>query len=111
MPHARSVGRDAEDRVADFLLAKGYIIITRRFKTAHGELDLVALDGDELVMVEVKARFAGGVPEEAVGERKAGRLRLAAVEYLRKMEEPERAFRFDLVAVTPEGLRHYERVF
>jgi putative endonuclease len=97
--------------VAEFLLAKGYVIVTRRFKTAHGELDLVALDGDELVMVEVKARFAGGVPEEAVGELKARRLRMAAVEYLRSMEEPERAYRFDLVAVTPGEIRHYERIF
>ena len=41
-PNRRAEGRDAEDRAADFLIAKGMTIITRRFKCRHGELDLVA---------------------------------------------------------------------
>jgi putative endonuclease len=109
MPDFRGVGREAEDRVADFLVAKGYTIVTRRFKAKHGEIDLVALDGDLLVFVEVKwRRDADARPEDAVDERKAMHLAAAAAEYLREVGEPNRPFRCDIVAATPLGMRHYE---
>ena len=109
MPDLRGVGREAEDRVAEFLIGKGYTIVTRRFKAAHGEIDLVALDGDLLVFVEVKWRRGRDArPEDALDERKAGHLFDAAQEYLFKMGDVDREFRCDLVACTPAEIRHYE---
>lgn len=109
MPDLRGLGKDAEDRAADFLMAKGYTIVTRRFKAKHGEIDLVVLDGDLLVFVEVKWRRDGDSrPEDAVDDRKTAHLADAAAEYLVKMGEPDRAFRCDVVAATPLGMRHYE---
>lgn len=112
MPSLRRVGADAEDRAADFLLGLGYTIVTRRFKAAHGEIDIVALDGSTLVFVEVKlTRTHGAVPEAAVDERKVRRLVWAADEYLHKAGEPDRPIRYDIVAIDSRGLRHHIDAF
>jgi putative endonuclease len=107
----RGVGREAEDRAADFLIANGYTILTRRYTTPFGELDIVALDGETLVFVEVKYRRAAGyVPEEAVGERKLFNLKRATQSYLEKFPQA-REWRFDLIAIDGDGLRHYPNSF
>ena len=106
----RAQGRDHEDRAAEFLLGLGYTLVTRRFKAAGGEIDIVAMDGDVLVFVEVKYR-ASGAPEEAVGYTKAARLASAVDAYLAKTGAHEAHSRFDLIAVTPEGLRHHVGAF
>jgi putative endonuclease len=108
MPDRRSQGRDAEDQAADFLLSQGLTMVTRRFKCRAGELDLIALDGDTLAFIEVKQRLTpGSRPEESVSKRKRELLHQSAREYLRKMGEPERPYRFDLVAIDRDGIRHY----
>ena len=107
----RRKGTDAEDEAADFLIGQGFTIVTRRFKASGGELDLVALDGDLLVFVEVKQRRAGYVPEASIGQLKRDRLFKAAHDYLEKTGQPGRDFRFDVVALFPNGIRHHRGVF
>jgi putative endonuclease len=108
----RALGREAEDRAAELLVAKGYTVVTRRFKARHGEIDLVALDGDLLVFVEVKWRRGRDArPEDALDDRKAAHVLEAAREYLFKVGEPERAFRCDLIAVTGDEVRHHVDAF
>lgn len=112
MPNLRVVGRQAEDVAADYLLGLGYTLVTRRFKASRGELDLIALDGDVLVVVEVKERRAPGFsPEEGVTEAKVKNISDALTEYLNKMGEPEREVRFDLIAIDRDGLRHHIDAF
>ncbi|HYP62521.1 MAG TPA: YraN family protein, partial [Acidocella sp.] len=53
---AESLGRDAEDLVAQGLEAQGYKILARRLRTKAGEIDLVVADAARLIFVEVKAR-------------------------------------------------------
>lgn len=55
-------------------------IVDRRWRCAHGELDIVAIDGDTFVFVEVKTRrgLAYGHPFEAITPAKVRRLRLLA---------------------------------
>ena len=108
MSDLRRVGRDAEDRAAAHLLDQGYTIVTRRFSSRSGEIDIIAFDGDVLVFVEVKERRAPGyLPEEGVGETKIGRMRRAADDYLIKMGEIGREIRFDVIAIDSKGLRHH----
>jgi putative endonuclease len=112
MPNLRGVGREAEDQAADYLLSKGYTIVTRRFKARHGELDIVALDGDVLVFVEVKNRRAAEYsPEEALDAKKRLGMISAAHEYIVKTAQEFRVVRYDLVAIDADGLRHYEDAF
>ena len=112
MSSLRRVGQDAEDRAAEFLIAKGLTLVTRRYTVRQGEIDLVALDGDEIVFVEVKLRNTPDyVPEEAVGPKKLLRLRRAADRYLMETGGLDRPHRFDIVAIDRSGIRHHERVF
>src|ERR1700739_5140561 len=49
-------GLSAEARAAAYLMAKGYRILAKRFRTPHGEIDLVARRRNVIVFIEVKAR-------------------------------------------------------
>lgn len=112
MPNFRHLGREAEDRAAEYLLEQGFTIVTRRYKARRGEIDLVALDGDVLVFVEVKCRRGpSDSPEAAIDEAKVNRLAEAAAEYAARFDCERRAARFDLIAVTPDALRHYRDAF
>jgi putative endonuclease len=102
----QSLGRAAEDLVADRLAATGMRVLERNARTRLGELDAVALDGDVLAFVEVKAQRAGSRagperPALAVGPTKQRRLRRLAREWLASRGELSgvRAFRFDVVGV------------
>jgi putative endonuclease len=111
MANRRAEGKEAEDRAANHLVEKGYTIVTRRFKSTRGEIDIVALDGEILVFVEVKMRRKGEAPEWSVDERKVAHLRTAADEYLHKTEQYDRLVRFDMIAIDADGLRHHEDAF
>lgn len=113
MSGLRGLGRAAEDAAASYLIAKGFTIVTRRYKARHGELDLVAMDGEMLVFVEVKHRTTPGArPEDAVGETKRRALVSAGQQYLAEVSEtPDRPVRFDLVAIDFEGIRHHQDIF
>ncbi len=112
MPNLRRVGAEAEDRAATYLLDKGYTIVTRRYQLRGGEIDLVALDGEMLVFVEVKIRRTQHfVPEEGLTEQKKRFLAAAAGQYAFWHGEEERPWRYDLVAIDRQSLRHYPDVF
>jgi putative endonuclease len=84
------------------LKRRGYTILDHGCRSKVGELDLVALDGQTVVLVEVKARRTGehGSPAEAVGPAKQRRLTRAALAYLKARNLLEQRARFDVVAVT-----------
>lgn len=112
MSDLHGLGRAAEDRAAQYLLGQGYTLVTRRYKARHGELDLVALDGDLLVFVEVKFRLAPGYrPEDSLTRAKRDALFRAGQQYLHEVaQDPEREVRFDLIAIDRDGLRHHRDV-
>lgn len=92
----------AGERLAEkFLRASGLKIIARRFRTRAGEIDLIAMDGDEVVFVEVKTRRSGrfGTPEESVTRTKRAHLRAVAFAYLSSTHRPRARFRIDVVAI------------
>lgn len=114
MPHPRHIGKQAEDQAADYLLALGYTVITRRFKSRHGEIDLVAIDpeGTTLVFVEVKARRTlHQTPEQAVDWTKRQHFNQAVEDYFQKTGQPEFPARYDVIALDPTGLRHHQDAF
>jgi putative endonuclease len=85
------LGRRAETIVARELERRGWRIVERNARPAEfrGELDIVALDGAELVVVEVKAGRVGATlgpvsPLEMVGRRKRARLRMLAAAWARE---------------------------
>lgn len=80
---AAALGRRGEAIAAELLERRGWTIVARGFLASRGEIDLVARDGDRLVVVEVKTRSSNafGTPAEAVGPRKRRALAAAAAEY------------------------------
>ncbi|MEZ5787442.1 MAG: YraN family protein [Xanthobacteraceae bacterium] len=106
-------GISAESRAALLLLAKGYRILARRYKTPVGEIDIVARRGGTLVFVEVKARDSFDAAAEAVTPRQQARIIDAAQYWLAAYAKAaECPMRFDAVLVVPGKLpRHLKSAF
>ena len=106
-------GLSAETRAAAYLMAKGYRILAKRFRTPHGEIDLVAKRRNVLVFVEVKARATLDEAAYAVTLRQQQRIIDAAQGWL--MAHPEQAefdMRFDAMLIAPRHLpRHLLAAF
>ena len=106
-------GISAEARAAAWLMAKGYRILAKRFRTPHGEIDLVARRRNLIVFVEVKARPSLDDAAYAVTARQQARIIAAAQGWL--MAHPEHAdfdMRFDAVLIAPRCLpRHLLAAF
>lgn len=112
-----ALGRRGEDLAHRYLRRQEYTIVARNYRLAsgEGEADLIAWDGDTLVIVEVKTRRseAFGPPDRAVGPDKLAHLRRVARAYARKTETPWERVRFDLVSVvmsTPPKLELFRNV-
>ena len=105
------IGLLGEKQAAAYLKKQGMRILEKRFRTPHGEIDLIAMDRDTLVFVEVKARARGGEGEGllAVNAKKRGHLRYAAQFYLKS--HPWEQVRFDVVEISADGLRHVKNAF
>jgi putative endonuclease len=91
-------GAAAEGIAADYLARRGLAIVARNFRTRHGEIDLIARDGDTLVFVEVRMRTRAdyGGAAASVTARKRERLIAASLGYLRAIGR-EPPCRFDAV--------------
>ncbi len=91
----------------------GYAILARRYRTRHGEIDIVARDGETIVFVEVKAKETAefGSAAEAVGARKQRRILSMAVDDLARNRLTTRPCRFDVVAIDGPTLTYYRGAF
>ena len=98
-----AAGRRGEDLAHRFLRRQGYTIVARNYRLSSGdaEADLIALEGEELVIVEVKTRDSAeyGPPERAVSPEKQRHLIRVAREYARKTDTPWESVRFDVVSI------------
>ncbi|MDQ1487188.1 MAG: putative endonuclease, partial [Actinomycetota bacterium] len=72
----RALGRYGEGVAANHLAAGGLTVLARNWRCNEGEVDILARDGDVLVVCEVKTRRDAefGTPFDAVTPRKAARL-------------------------------------
>ena len=106
-------GLSAESRAAAFLMAKGYRILAKRFRTPYGEIDIVAKKRNLLTFVEVKARASLDEAAYAVTPRQQARIIAAAEAWL--MAHPEHSefeLRFDAMLIAPKRLpRHLLAAF
>lgn len=105
-PEHLATGERGEDLAFFFLCEQGYTVVARRWHAARlrGDLDLVAWDGDTLVVVEVKTRTSRAVApaETAVDPAKQRTLRRLALAYRQRLPEPWRdltPLRLDVLSV------------
>jgi putative endonuclease len=106
-------GIPAESRASAYLLARGYRIRARRFRTRQGEIDIVARRRNLIAFVEVKARASLDDAAYAVSPQQRRRIIAAAEIWL--MQHPDHAgldCRFDCVLIAPKSLpRHLTAAF
>ena len=96
-------GRRGEDLAHRFLRRQGFVVVARNHRLATGdaEADLIAWEGEALVIVEVKSRGSAdhGPPDRALSEEKFHHMRRVAREYAAKTATPWEQVRFDVVTV------------
>ena len=94
------LGKWGEDLAATFLEEKGYQIIERDWKSGHHDLDIVAKEGDTLIIIEVKTRRNRlfGNPEEAIDYKKRKSLQSAINHYV-KTHRFGSSVRFDIISI------------
>jgi putative endonuclease len=95
------LGKSGENLAVRELTSRGYAILERRYRTEHGEIDIVAEHGGTLVFVEVRARTTAefGRAAETVDDRKKRKVSAMAAEYLARHRISNRPCRFDVVAI------------
>ena len=97
----KDLGQKGELKAVEYLKNHGYQIISRNETTPYGEIDIIAIENNELVIVEVKTRTSTffGRPLEAVNHKKLTHLTNAAEFYQQKHPNLPEAIRIDVVEV------------
>ena len=100
---AKAFGQKGEAAAARYYLDRGCRLLAHNYRTRMGELDLVLMEGETVVIAEVKSRSETrrGPAAEAVGPAKQRRIVLAAQRFLPQSGLSEHPVRFDVVEVTP----------
>lgn len=98
--HKQRLGKQGEDLVADFLVTKGYRILSRNYRAGHQEIDIIVQHGETIHFVEVKTRRGTqfGLGEDAMHLSKISHLLQAIHQYL-EVFEPEPEWQLDLIVV------------
>ncbi|MGI6278843.1 MAG: YraN family protein [Patescibacteria group bacterium] len=109
---AQIVGQTGENLAVDHLLQSGYQILDRNFKIRLGELDIVALDQDQVVLVEVKTRSGTkfGLPEEAINKKKLTKIKQVGQVWVRQHPQFPQSLRIDLIAILGDKIKHYKNI-
>ncbi|RBP67915.1 putative endonuclease [Brevibacterium sanguinis] len=104
-----ALGRLGEDLAVAYLEDRGMTIVERNFRCPRGELDIIARDGDTLVVVEVKTRrtLALGSPLEAITVAKLRRIRLLTALWLSRQSEFFSSVRIDGLGIVTQPRPQY----
>lgn len=97
----QALGAYGEDVAERHLLERGMAVLERNWRCDEGEIDIVARDGDTLVVVEVKTRtsLSSGTPHEAITDEKLARLKRLGQRWVEARGIRPDGVRIDLVAV------------
>jgi len=95
----RKFGNAAEQFAAAFLKSKGMKIFKTQYRNRFGEIDIIAKDGEEFVMVEVKARndHEFGYPEESVTKSKLRKIAIVGEHFMSDYLGTD--WRIDVIAI------------
>ena len=93
-------GKLGEELAVNYLIGKDYEILERNWRNIHKEIDIIAKDGTDLVIVEVKTRQSDeyGNPDVAVTKQKQWRLISAANAYVFQ-NRLDINTRFDIISI------------
>lgn len=99
------LGKLGEEIIADYIIRLGYKILDRNFECKQGEIDIIALDKEELVFIEVKTRTGinYGEASEAITKYKKRHLVNSIKYYLYKRNLEDEFIRIDVAEVYVKG--------
>jgi putative endonuclease len=104
---SQAVGRAGEEFACAYVESLGYAVLGRNLRLGRNEIDILAMDGDVLVVIEVKTRLSEGfgLPEEQISSSKVRSLyqlasRISAI-------HGGATVRVDVVAIRASGLGPY----
>ena len=95
-------GAAAEALAADYLRSQGLSVLARNLRCKVGEIDLVCLDGEVLVIVEVRQRGGadfGGAAASVTWAKQRKLIRATQYQWQRQPDWRSRLLRFDVIAV------------
>lgn len=114
----QEIGKRGEDAAAAYLERAGMSIIERNWRCSAGEIDIVAMEDNTLVLCEVKTRrtVAKGHPADAVTPARQRRYLRLAHEYLARTGHSDLQVRFDVITILVVSedralLRHLRAAF
>lgn len=116
MAEHNELGEQGEDLAVAHLMKSGYEILERNWRFGREEIDIIALKGADLAVVEVKTRNSDyfGNPEEFVSQKKQSHLIRAANAYVQR-HDLDVEVRFDVIGIilnrSTERLEHIEGAF
>ena len=102
VPHSKKVfGQNGEQLAVQYLLKRGYTILGTNWHCAHGELDIIAQQGEMIVFVEVRTRHANSSEPAfaSITPSKETKLMKSAYMYLADHDLSEQAWRIDVIAI------------
>jgi putative endonuclease len=96
-----ALGRYGEELATRHLEEDGFVVLERNWRCDAGEIDILARDGEVLVVCEVKTRssLSHGSPFEAVTERKLHRLERLGIRWMRERGVRPASMRVDVISV------------
>lgn len=96
-----NIGKVGEEIAGNYLIKKGYVILEKNFRYGHGEIDIIAKDGETLVFVEVKTKKHGdfGDPLYWISRKKQLQIGKIARAYLYQKGIDEIDCRFDVITL------------
>ncbi len=117
MASHNELGALGEQIALEFLIEKGYQILEKNWSSGHKEIDIIAKDGDTIVIIEVKTRKSTYLvePEITVDIYKQRHLIWAANSFVNRYQY-DNDVRFDIIAITinknnEKRIEHIEDAF
>jgi putative endonuclease len=117
MAEKNLTGKQGEAVARQYLENLGYRVLETNWRFRHYELDIIATNGEELVVVEVKTRSGNYLmaPEQTVDKGKIQRI-VAASDAYAGMKKIDLPIRFDIISLIRQGAgcsveNHFEDAF
>lgn len=101
--YARIKGNHAEEIACKYLVRQGLTLLTKNYRTAFGEIDLIMRDGEITAFIEVRSRKNNNFMDvlETIDSAKCNRIIRTSMYYLQENNRTDRDIcRYDIVLLT-----------
>ncbi len=97
-------GEKSEQQACRYLIKQGLLLVEKNFRSKYGELDLLMMDGQTLVIVEVRYRKSNvyGSAVESITAKKQLRI-IAAAQYYMLVNKTDSLIRFDVISMSSDS--------